>query len=117
MLHPQTNVAGSWYQSQSAEDTKSVYTGKGCVHSISAINGNAAVRYLWVFDNTAASGTVLAGPFPIGINGSFTVQFPTGIPFSTGLFVAASTTPKTYTATGGTDCLFTIGYAKRSQMG
>lgn len=113
MLAPQTNKAGLWYQSQAAEDTKLVLTGRGQVHRIMVSNGNAAARFLWVFDNTSAAGTVLLASVLIPITSSISVDLPFGLPFSTGLFVAMSTTQKTYTATGGTDGLFTVGYTKR----
>lgn len=112
-LIPASHATGAWYSSQAAEDTKLVYTGKAMLHRVFVSNANAAARFLWVWDNTAASGTILIAGVPIAIAGSATVDFPFGIPASTGLFVAMSTTQKTYTATAATDGLFVVGYAKR----
>lgn len=116
MLVPQTNVTGPWYCSQAGEDTKAVASGKGMLHTLMIANANAAVRYAYVFDSASASGTQIAGPFPVPASGAIQVPLPYGVPFSTGLFVALSSTIATYTASAGTDGRFTVGWAKRASL-
>lgn len=110
---PPTHSSGAFYVSQAAEDTKGVVAGKAMVTRIRASNGNAAVRYLWAWDNTAASGTIVLAGIPVAIAGTAEVSFPFGRAVTTGLYVALSTTQKTYTATGATDGIFDVDYAKR----
>jgi hypothetical protein len=110
---PPTHATGTFYVSQAAEDTKSVYAGKAMVTRIAVANANAAARFIWAWDSTAASGTIILAGIPVSAAGFAEKAFPFGRAVATGLFVALSTTQKTYTATGGTDGVFDVDYAKR----
>jgi hypothetical protein len=89
-----------WYTSPLAgELTATPRTGRGRLHYAIISNTTAAKIYAFVFDNTAASGTLLMPPIPIPANDC--IQIKTfQLPFVTGCTVSASTTQTTYTAAG-----------------
>lgn len=111
IMPPDKAVGGRWYASQAAEEKKTVETGKGVLHRLAVFNSNASGRFLWVFDNTASSGTLLIAPIPLAANVGFAdLTFLTGIPFTTGLRVASSTSGTTFTASTTADLSITAGW-------
>lgn len=114
-LKPPAYGHGEWYISQAAEEAEQVHTGKGVVHSIYATNSNAARRWLYVFDNTAAAGTVLLGPYEIPATSFVSVHLQFGKEYGTGLHVAASSTQDTFTAAGANEFRFNVGYKPLSR--
>ena len=87
----------------------------GVLFSLSCTNLNAATRYLQIFNSAGApSGTPLES-YPVYANAG--VLFlddaffgPEGLAFSTGITFGFSTTPLTYTAGVGTDCILIARY-------
>ena len=78
---------------QSANFTAgTVHTGKALLCSISLNTNTTADATLTVFDNTAASGTVLASMAVPGEENSRTVTFPHPISASNGLHFAVTGT-------------------------
>lgn len=112
-IRPPTQPFGTWYVSSAAEEKKSVVAGVGMLDYLEVANTTASVKYVWVYDNTAASGTALRGPFPVPANGATSFDLPQGIPFSTGVYVASSSTFGTYTGTTTADLIITCHYTKR----
>ena len=102
--------SGKWYTSQAAEEVVQVRTGRGLFWSLYATNTSGSTRYVWVFDNTASSGTVVTGPFPIAAGQALGMDLRYGIPFENGLRVAASSTHATFTATAANDMRYSVGY-------
>lgn len=91
----------SWYSSPVAgELTKTLKSGRGRLHSLRVVNTTVSKIYVFVFDNTAASGTLLMPPIPVASNDQVQLQQVFQIPFVTGCTVSASTTQTTYTAAG-----------------
>lgn len=95
------------YNSAAAEETKQLKSGAGQLFSLTVTNFNAAVRYIYIFDSLTATGTPIMPPIPLqalGAVGSVVaICLPYGIPFSTGCFVATSSTGATFTASAGND--------------
>lgn len=114
-LKPPSYGHGEWHVSQAADEVEQVHTGAGVVHSLYATNANAADRWLWVFDNTASSGTALLGPFLIPAGKYVSVDIAYGKEYSTGLRVAASSTHLTFTAAGANEHRFNVGYKPLSR--
>lgn len=104
IMPPDKAVGGKWYVSAAAEEHPQIVTGKGVLHRLAVFNSNAALRWVWVFDNTASSGTKVIGPFPLAADSGFVdLTFLTGVPFSTGLRVAASTSGTAFSASASND--------------
>lgn len=103
---------GKWYCSQAAEKSVQVDTGRGLLWSLVICNLNAATRYFYVFDNTSAAGTVLAGPFAVAAGDTRGIDCRYGIQYETGLRVAASSTFGTFTDSGANDARYTVGYKR-----
>lgn len=96
-----------------------VKTGAGALASLFAMNVAAATRHIWVFDGINASGapgSLLVGPFPVAAGEVIAVSFEASVAradryrsslpeFSTGLFVASSTTASTFTQSVGSDIM------------
>lgn len=103
-----------WYNSSAAEESKQVKTGAGLMFGFIASNSNASDRFLYVFDNTASSGTAIVPPIPLQPSGDVgcAVQFwlPVAVPFSTGLRFASSSTNATFTASSSNDLRLTVLY-------
>lgn len=68
-----------------------IFTGGGGVYGIQLreATGVAAAGTVTIYDNTAASGTILA-VLRLAADGEFQTTFPKGIKFATGLTVAAA---------------------------
>lgn len=100
-------AGASWYNSSAAEEAAQVKSAPGLLFGFTVSNSNASDRFLYVFDNTASSGTLLVPPIPLqpgGEVGSAVSYFlPFAIPFSTGLRFASSSTNATFTASASSD--------------
>lgn len=110
-LQPPNMGLGTWYQSQAAEEVKQVATGRYVLNGLYVVNVSASTRYVWVFDNTASSGTVLCGPFPLATGAYISLHLPFGMKADTGIRVAASSTLATFTASAANDLMMTVGYS------
>lgn len=109
-LSAQTYALTKYTSSAAEQKSEAVKTGSGMLYYIAAANKNAGTQYVWVFDALTAAGVPIVTPFPVGTNA--TVQYPLplyGIPFTTGLSIALSSTFLTYTG-ASTDAIFTLGY-------
>lgn len=95
------------YNSAAAEETKLLKTGAGILISLVVTNFNASARYIYIFDAVTATGTPIYPPIPLAALGSsgsvLAITLPFAVPFSTGCFVAASSTGATFTASAGND--------------
>ncbi len=80
--------------------TKVVKDGAGKAYTMDIINSAGADRFLYVFDNNAASGTILFPPVKIPAGGLVSIEFLLAIIFNTGLTISSSSTQATYTAAG-----------------
>lgn len=104
----------TWYHSSAAEEVKQVKTGAGLLFGFIISNSNAAARIIYVFDNTASSGTVIIPPIPIqlltAVGSAIEVYLPYAIPFSTGLRIASSSTNATFTASASNDFRMSVLY-------
>jgi hypothetical protein len=102
----------TWYHSAAAEETELVKTGGGLLFALVVANYNAAARYVFVFDSVTATGTPIVPPIPLDVAGTggsiAALALPFAIAFNTGLFIAASTTGATYTASGGSDIRMSV---------
>lgn len=100
------------YVSAAAEASHAaVASGDGRLKFLTAGNKNAATAYLWVFDSLTAAGAALMTPIPLTSNGFESIGLPRdGIPYSTGLSIALSSTFLTFTQLGTADGHFTVGY-------
>lgn len=95
-----TKADGTWYASPVAgELTKTLKSSRGRLHYLRACNTTAAKIYVFVFDNTAASGTLVCPPIPVAANDVQELK-TFQVPFTTGCTISASTTQTTYTAAG-----------------
>lgn len=105
------NAAGlSWYVSPVAgELTKTLKSGKGTLQFLQVCNTTASKIYVFVFDNTAASGTLLFPPIPVAANDHFFI-LTMGRRFTTGCTVSSSSTQKSYTGGGANDLHIHAGY-------
>lgn len=115
ITRPQTTPAGRYYASQSAEGAKNLITGAGALHKIIAINTAGATRYLYIYDNTAASGTILYRGTSIVAAGQSDLTFALGMFCTTGLTIAPSTTQATFTL-GGSDFILHVWYAPTAKL-
>ena len=107
--------AGStWYNSAAAEETKLLKSGGGLLHALIVTNFNAAARYIYVFDSLTATGTPIVPPIPLaalGTVGSVVGVFIAfSIPFTTGCFIATSSTGAVYTASAANDIRMSAVY-------
>lgn len=89
----------SYVSPVAGELTKTLKTGVGYLQYLRACNTTATAIYVFVFDNTTASGTLLTAPIPVPANGHFELN-AYGIRFATGCTLSASTSQTTYTAAG-----------------
>lgn len=108
------------YVSAAAEGTAQLFSGKGNLRSLAALSVAAAKRWVYVYDGTDATGTLIAGPFPVEAGQPLSITFFDGDQapptkdelehklghFSTGVFVGSSTSGTTYTASGAADFRF-----------
>lgn len=116
-LRPPTSVGGSWYHTpkDTPEPSKVVTTlqptgREGMVHWVVAHNVANATRFLFVFDGTDATGTLIAGPFAVAAGADVSADIRYGRPLTNGLFVAFSTGDAAFAVTGGNDAFFDVGW-------
>lgn len=93
----------SRYNSSGAEETKAIKASPGLLFYIAITNSNAGTRFAYLFDSLTATGTPIFPPIPIAAGAQVVVALPMPVPFSTGLFVAASSTNATFAAAGSND--------------
>lgn len=99
------------YASAAAEEAAQVKVGKGTLFRLTAVNVNAAARYLWVFDSAATdAGALVIPPLQIAIAGNLDIAFQYGRKFALGMRVHISSTQGTFTAAAGNDMLITASY-------
>lgn len=112
------------YQSTAAEEHKQVATGKGVAYSIAATNLSGSARYLFVFDGVGAV-TRIAPPVLVSPGETVNLTFEDlPVEFTAGLYLAASSTQSTFTASGANDFDFHVEYsveggrvARRTDLG
>lgn len=104
----------SSYTSPAAEEVKQVKAGPGRLFKLTAINSNAAARFLWVFDNASAdSGPPIVPPMPLGTAAApivVDIDWFYGRKFALGLRVHSSSTQATFTASASADLQFAASF-------
>lgn len=116
-----TSGGTTFFHSDDLDETEQQVKGTaGQLYFIHAMNLSNAVKYLQVFNATAASVTVgTTAPdmvFPIATQGDtngagFVLAVPNGIAFGTAITVAATTTATGGTGAGANEVFVNIGYA------
>lgn len=96
--------------------SKTVKSGAGRLLSLSVRHADASALYLWIFDNTSASGTSLVVPILVPASSHVIVgtDFFTskGLAFSTGITYGFSTSGSSYSAYGtAANCFATAVYS------
>lgn len=96
--------------------SKTVKSAAGVLIGLTARHTDGSSLYLWIFDNTAASGTSLIIPVLVPASGQIIIGtdlFTTkGLAFSTGLTYGFSTSGSTYSAYGtAANCFATVIYS------
>lgn len=87
------------YVSQADEEIKVVASGAGKLFALAVTNVSGATVYAYVFDNNAASGTLMLPPVKIPAGETMSVEYQGPMRFDNGCTVASSSTQATYTAT------------------
>lgn len=82
------------------EQKKTLLTGPGALHYLRVCNTTAAKIFVFVFDNTTDSGTLLLPPIPVAANDMVQLTSPGAALCTAGCTVAASTTQTGYAAAG-----------------
>lgn len=100
----------SSYVSQAAEEKKAVASAPGRLFTLDVVNAAVADRYIYVFDSLSATGTLLFPPVKASAGGLVSIEYKGTVPFSTGLYVASSTTQATYTASTTSDLMMRAVY-------
>lgn len=116
-----TSGGTTFFHSADLDETEEQVKGSaGQIYFIHAMNLSAAVKYLQVFNATAASVTVGTTPpdmvFPIATQGDtngagFVLSVPNGIAFGTAITLAATTTATGGTGAGTNEVFVNVGYA------
>lgn len=101
-------AGSSQYNSSAAEETRLVRTGPGLIFALLITNSNASTRFVYVFDSLTATGTPIVPPIPIASGAQVTLAHPFALPFTTGLFIASSSTNATYTASATSDLRMSV---------
>lgn len=116
-LAPPNQITGTGvkkYQSTAFEQKKeNIAAGKkGMLYGAYFYNKNAAKRWVFITDSLTAGAlaTCLVPPLPVEAGNGVSVDERYGIPFTTGLSVALSSTDSTYTA-ASTDLDMIVEYA------
>lgn len=105
LVDAQQNFAGV------AAENGQIKASAGKLINLQALNVNAAARFLYLFDNTASSGTLIMAPIPLAIGGWTNIQFDVPKEFFVGLrFAASSGAAGTFTASGTADLIVTAAY-------
>ena len=92
-----------------AAEVAQIKSGPGRLLALEVQNVNAATRFLWLFDNTASSGTVLIAPIRCPTGDGVRIVFPVPRAFSVGLRWNASDTVA-FNSSGGADLIVTAQY-------
>ncbi len=101
----------TWYSSSAAEEKNTAKSGAGTLFQILISNVSSATVYVYLFQNTAASGTLAMIPIPVpGNGGTASLDSIYGRAFTTGLYFASSSSATTYTATTTADLYVSAGY-------
>lgn len=104
----------SGYASAAAEELKQVKVGNGQLFKLTAVNTNAAARFLWVFDSAAAdAGMPVCPPMPLGTAAApapANLDWFYGKKFALGLRVHSSSTQATFTASASADLLIAASF-------
>ncbi len=104
----------SSYNSTAAEEAKQVKAGAGRLVKLTAVNTNAAARFLWVFDSAAAdAGTPVCPPIALGTAAAQTpadLNWAFGKKFALGLRVHSSSSQATFTASTTADLLIAASF-------
>lgn len=99
------------YGPGTALEAAQIKTGAGRLMSIEILNVNAAARYVYLFDNTASSGSLICAPILVAIGGNATRVFHVPRKFATGLrYAASSGAAGTFTASATADLIVTAQY-------
>ena len=104
-------------RSLGAAVAKVVKSSAGRLYMLQCVNLNAAIRYLQLHDlaTTPGGGSTPLESWPVAASGGLlnldqVALGSLGVPFSTGLTWAFSTTALTYTAGTATDAIVTVRY-------
>ena len=109
-LQPPTEPVGKWYRSAAPEEKAACVSEAGVFHSLFVQNQSGSTVYVFVYDDTSATGVPIAGPFKVAAHDHFACDYPTGRGFTTGLYVASSSDDSPYTATTTSDLWIEVGY-------
>jgi hypothetical protein len=96
------------------EEKRLIYTGKGVINSIYVVNKAGTKRYLFVCDATGAPtiANTLVPPIVLSAtDGAASLEDLYGWEFTTGLYIATSTTVNVYTASAANDVNWSVKYA------
>jgi len=94
-----------------AIEAANIKTGAGLLWSINVLNVNAAARYLYLFDATTSTGTMIVAPQLVGIGATVNLIFPMAKKFATALrFASSSGAAGTFTAAGTADFIVTCSF-------
>lgn len=107
-------VTGGHYHSTAFEEKAAAVTGQGVLNGFTVTNKNGSAIYIFICDATSAptlAKTILPPIKVPATDGTVSYDNRYGIPFTTGLYFAASSTLSTYTALGSNDIVIAIDYA------
>lgn len=110
--------SGGWYDSAAYEEhvAPTIEGAGGMLHTVVVTNKNASTVYVWIYQGTSSSGTVICPPFAVASGATVALDCRYGKPFTkAGLYVALSSTQSTFTALGSNDGWFQIGWGARAQ--
>lgn len=113
-LRPPSFPNGLWARTSGFGETLQVSQAKSILHTVYAINKNAAKVYLWIFNSAAGStsGNPLIPPLTLTADdGYVSLDIQYGVPFSSGIYIAASSTLATFTALAANDVSILAGYS------
>lgn len=93
------------------ENLHAVKFGKGVLYGFTVYNSKASSQFIHIFDNNKApaTGDVPAVLFTVAATTNLGVEWIHGRNFSSGCFIANSSTDQTYTA-GAADCFFDVQF-------
>jgi hypothetical protein len=102
-------AGASKYASSAAEEKVAIKASPGLLFEMTISNVTTNDRYVWLFDSLSAAGAVAIPPIKVPAGATLSLE-GMAEPFSTGLYVASSTTHSTYTASGTADLIMTARY-------
>lgn len=105
------------YDSTVAEGTAQIFPAgtTGQLREVYVLSVAVATRYLWFFNGTSSAGVKMCTPVRVPAGEDRSISFgdltrqpmPQKGKFTDGVFVGSSTSPTTYTASGGADFVIT----------